>query len=85
MKNPDWKLNDFFFQRYLVCPAKYKADFKADGFVSVGILLITRRSQLDHSVKFWNMLSECWKNRLYILSTSSNENRKIIKIEHFYV
>lgn len=52
----DCKLNYFLFffifQSHLVCPAKHKAYFIADGFVSAGILLITLRSQLDYSVKY---------------------------------
>lgn len=56
MQNLDCKLN-VFFQRYLVCLPKYKAHFKADGFVSAGILLITHRFQLDYSVKFCNIFS----------------------------
>lgn len=56
MQNLDCNLN-VFFQRYLVCLPKYKAHFKADGFVSAGILLITHRFQLDYSVKFCNIFS----------------------------
>ena len=56
MKSFDCKLNDFLFSE-VRHPAKYKAYFKADGWVSAGILLITLRPQLDYSVKFWNMLS----------------------------
>lgn len=51
----DCKLNYFLvliFKSHLVCPAKHKTYFIADGFVSAGILLITQRSQLDYSVKY---------------------------------